>query len=428
MNLTRSFLIATVAVGAMTLSACGKKKEDAKDLGAPAPAPTQTPQTQAPPAGPGGQPPAPQPQVLTPLDPGQNGSGTQPQVDQNPPKPRDNRRAGRGHQAPGQNQNQNGVQEPSRVETAPPQTGSQNDNGLVYTGAGQDNTLSTLLQRESQQSAQQQSQNKLLANAIEQVDLFQDAMTNQATLTVFMKEGSHNVAYNLVSSLAGNQIYKANLVQSALGIATTGTSAVDGTMQCLDAEDNLKSCSNVLISMSVKKGKSKSTVNILVRDSVADLHVDLNNSSGSPNYERFKEFILSSYLDRDTQSKARSIHMQTFEVVKGRSGFQVQVLGLDHEFLAFEGELLASASGSAVNVPVSKKVPRRRSYILGSDQWRLNLQNSLGQVRLIMNDGAGQLKLRASSVPSANYPLDIFTMTFTRRVTAVIELSPTTLK
>lgn len=421
MNFTKSFLIATVAVGAMTLSACGKKKEEAKDLGAPAPAaPAPTPPT----AGQAPQPPVQQqgPTQQGPIKPAP-GASTQPGADRGqngrtarpskpPEKPPVPRRNGSGE-----------VQDAPDIETAKHHTGAQNNDGLLYTGSASDETLEDLRKLESQNSTEQQQRNKDLAQSIEAVEFTQDLNTQEATVSIRLKEGKHSEVYNLVSRpLADNSVMKASKVNAAFGIRTSGASAVDGSMQCLDIDINESRCNNVLVSLNMK-GHSKSTAKILVRNSFADMQLDLSKSSGNPEFETLKDFFMNSYMDRDSKNKVDTINFLSYEVVNGRAGFDIQIIGLNNEYIGFRGDQVASQAGSAVNVAVNKTSPRLNAGVEGNDKVHLNLQNSLGNVRLVMNDGNGKLTLKASSRAYRNYPIDNFKLTFTRRAKAVVKVS-----
>ncbi len=409
MSLSKSFLIAVVAVGALSITACGKKKEDAKDVGAPLP-PQQTPQP--PPTG--------------PIKPDNQG-----QVDRGPVHrgERQGDRNGNGSGSGGSGNSGNAgnhrpktpAQKNPDVQTTKKVTGApSNKDGLLYTGAADDDTLAQLQQIEKQLSSDQQDSNFKVAQAVKQVEVFQDISTREASVSVTIEEGSRSEVYNVTGVMIENLSTQVSAINSVQGVRTSGSAKVTGKMQCLDIDVNAKLCSNLLVSLDLKRGRSVSNIKVLVRHSAADLHFDLNESSGNPDFEIFKDFLMSSALDRDTKTKIKTINMQSFEVMNGRSGFDLQIIGGNNEFIGFRGELLAPATGSAVNLPVSITAPRMLRDLSGANHLKLNLMELIRNVRLVMNDGAGKLKLKLSSRARGNYALDVFTLTFTRKANAVI--------
>ena len=382
MCFSKSFLIATVAVWALTLSACGKKKEDPKEVAAPVQPVSSVEQ------------PAQQPQG--PIKP--------------PPPPLGGTHRDVGARSDNRNGNKNGHKKGP----------AQND--LVYTSSSPDNTLALLSHLEAGVSANEQEANKRLAQSVVGVDFFQSLSTKEAGATIKVKEGSSVVAYNVLGVLIDNNLSQLNVLNSYQGIKSTGSGHVRGTMQCLDLDVGKKTCSNILLSVDLLKGVTKSNVKILVRNSVADVHFEMVDSSGNPEFEVLKDFFMSSALNRDTKTKIDSITMQTFEVVNGASGYDLQILGLNKEFLAFGGELVAPRAGISMNVP-AKKTASRFGYDANNQKLHMNLSNTIGTVRLVMNDGIGRMKLQLSSRSYANYPVDTFTLTFTRRVNSIIDLN-----
>ncbi len=416
MYFTKSFLIAMVAVGALTLSACGKKKEEAKDLGAPAPtAPAPTTQ----PADPAQPPVQQQGSVLQEPPPG---TPPAPGATQDPRADRGSSAGQPGTTGPSAGP---GATEPqlSHSPTVMHKTGAKNRDGLVYTGSGVDETLEILKSRESALSREQQKKNQKLAQSIESVEFSQDLHTQVVSLSVRLKDGKQSEIYNLSTNpLVDNSVIGAACVNSALGFRTTGNDEVSGTAQCLDLSMSESRCNNVLVTFVVKKGQSKSAAQILIRSSYADVYADLKEASNNPEFAVFKDFLVNSYLDRDTRNKVESINMVSYEILNGRAAVELQILGFNKEFMGFGGELLSSESSNNVNVAFQKRSPRANNEGL-----HLNLLNSLGDVRLVMNDGRGRLTIKGTTRQYRNYPLDHFSMTFVRRTHAVIPVGATSL-
>ncbi len=110
--------------------------------------------------------------------------------------------------------------------------------------------------------------------------------------------------------------------------------------------------------------------------------------------------------------------------MNGRSGFAVQVLGFNREFLGFKGELLAPEAGSKVNLPVQKLVPDEVTLDQSGGSVRMSLQNTLGSLRLVKNDGNGKLQMKVSMRPYGAAPIDQFNLSVSRRVVPVIDITP----
>lgn len=411
MSLSKSFLIAVVAVRALSITACGKKKEDAKDAGAPLP-PQQAPQPA--PTGP-----------IKPDNQGQVDRGSIQRGERQGQGQGQGNGNGTGHGGnSGNSRPQTPAQKTPDVPTTKKVTGvPSNKDGLLYTGAADDDTLAQLQQNEKRLSSDQQDNNYRTAQAVTQVEVFQDISTREASVSVTLEEGSRTEVYNVFGVMIDNLSSPVSAISSVQGVRTSGSAKVSGKMQCLDLNVNEKLCSNLLVSLDLKRGRSVSNIKVLVRHSSADLHFDLNESSGNPDFELFKDFLMSSALERDTKTKIKTIYMQSFEVMNGRSGFDLQITGGNNEFIGFRGELLAPAVGSSVNLPVSITAPRMLRDLSGANHLKLNLMELIRNVRLVMNDGAGKLKLKMSSRARGNYALDVFTLTFTRKAKAVISVN-----
>lgn len=383
MNFT---IISTMAFILAIGVSCGKKKEGPREEAAPAPAAPAVPNADS-----AATPNLPQPDVAAPSP-----EVVSPQAELEP--------AEVGFEAP----------------TTKTVTGRKLSSGMIFTGAGSDAILQILRHKESQLSADQQQQNADWADQIMSADWIQDETTKESVVRLRVLEGSQIFHYNLKSVLTDNQVSKAGVVSEAYGQATTGSKVLRSQMKCLDLNVEAAKCSTAVL---VVKSSGR-TAHVILRETSADLHYELFESSGNPEHVLVREFLKNSKNLRNTPDRVSSITYQSYEVLNGKSGFIVEILGRNKEYLGFSGHLLAEEAGSSVQATAGKNIWNARVMeARGYSKSSLSMMNTLASVRLVNNDGLGKIRLRVSQRPVGNFKLDQFNLTFIRRAPAQIELS-----
>jgi hypothetical protein len=177
-----------------------------------------------------------------------------------------------------------------------------------------------------------------------------------------------------------------------------------------------------------------SAADVVFRTTNADLYFSLpapERSSGNPEFERVQNMALNTirriYSD---DNRAKSARMNSWEVVNGRSGFNVSIKTFENEVLAFAGPLLVPRSGTAVNVVLSKigKDSEDSLELLSRQNSSLKMANTMGDARLVANNSLGQLRLSLKMRKRSSYSQDQMEVTFMRRNKPLVELNDRNLK
>lgn len=290
-------------------------------------------------------------------------------------------------------------------------TGGRTKEGLLYTSASTDTLHESLRARNERVDANSKRLNLLAAAAVTSASLNVNSGNGQAVVTVKFQEGRGEQVYKLSGAMGGSL--------SSVRSGTTGSQPIDGSLQCLDFDGASRSglCETMFARLRIGAVGSSGIVNIIFRQSLSGLFFDLPGEySENPEYKNMHDFIVNSIRGENTRNKIVRSRMSTWEVTNGRSGFTVIMKGANNELLGFSGPLLAPQTGNGVSIQLSRVTND------GDANTRLNLANSVGEAKLIANNGLGQLQVVVKMRKQANYRQDQFAVTFARQIKPVIEL------
>lgn len=304
-------------------------------------------------------------------------------------------------------------------------TGGMTADGLFYSSSATDSLLDTLRMRN------ERSNNKATAQSIVSAMISTMGSTNSSNVTVTLKvqENGRVKVYNLTgySGAGANSSIQLGAVRSGNGLSTTGQRSIEGTLRCMDYDGG---CDTSLVK--IKLGGS--AADVVFRTTNADLYFSLpapERSSGNPEFERVQNMALNTirriYSD---DNRAKSARMNSWEVVNGRSGFNVSIKTFENEVLAFAGPLLVPRSGTAVNVVLAKigKDSEDSLELLSRQNSSLKMANTMGDARLVANNSLGQLRLSLKMRKRSSYSQDQMEVTFMRRNKPLVELNDRNLK
>lgn len=303
-------------------------------------------------------------------------------------------------------------------------TGGVAQDGLVYTSTSTDQLLDYLRARNERVSWETRQLNLKAAASVEFAQLQTDKMSGDALVTLKIREGNSVNTYRLGGG-RGEGV-SSNLRKLSAG--TTGKRALDGTIKCLDLDGG---CETTFVRLKIGSSPSSAIINIVFRQSFADLFFQLPGEySQNPEYLNLRGFIRNSTSSRNTTDAIKHATMSSFEVVNGRSGVTVSVVGKNRELLAFAGPLLAPEAGTAVNLNLSRiaKDEEDSLDLLAQANNKLNYANTIGQARLIANNGLGQVKVALKMRKRAHYAQDQIAITFMRKINPIVDLTDENLR
>jgi hypothetical protein len=296
-------------------------------------------------------------------------------------------------------------------------TGGRSKEGLLYTSSATDDTLDVLRGLKRDQFG--------LSASVTDAKLKFDSISGQSVVTLNIQENGFARVYNLVgqSGFDGrNEIIRLNPANGGNGTKSNGSMPIQGTLQCLDLDGK---CEATLVKVDLGYSGSASHIDIVFRQSIADLHFILpEEGSGNPEYDVMEEMALNTYKYRKGDNRVKTSFMHSWEVANGRAGFSIILRTYTNELLAYSGPLVSPESGNSTSVvlkPLTIDPTRDDDGI--NNGGKLNFQNMIGEARLTANNGLGQLRVVFKMRRLARYKQDMFAIVFMRRAKPVIDLN-----
>jgi hypothetical protein len=313
-------------------------------------------------------------------------------------------------------------------------TGMTDPDGLFYTGSSTDKLLTYLRLRNEDPNLDMgvKSRNLDAAQSIRSARLSRDKDTGDVVISLKIKEGQNLKNYVLAGGVnEGEGASKVHLAKGRNGLKTTGSQTISGKIKCLDADGG---CETIFARLIVENTSSpvptaiggstgsRAVVAILFRESLADIHASLAKSSGNPEYENIRKFWINSDYDSNTDMKLKAAVLKSFEVVNGRSGFDVQIIGENRQLISLGGPLLAPDAGTSVDIPASRMVdPQDSSDIEDLTSYKFDLANFIGSAKITNNNGLGQVRIALKMRKRVGYSQEGFKLTVMRIIKQTVE-------
>lgn len=270
------------------------------------------------------------------------------------------------------------------VNSAAVKTGGKSQD-LFYTGAGRDGLLSEFKSYMTKVSPEQQTMNANLAKAVVTAKLSRRTSSGVIAINMIFNEFGKTKTYRLTGSTEGN-ITKLNLSPSG----TNGAMEFQGGfLKCLDADGG---CEMAYAKMKFAKGY----VRVIFRNSLADMHFQYTDENQSnPGFSLWMKYILNSSRSEQVAQTFDTMQLSSFEVVNGRAGMGALLTTHDREMLGLSIPLVVSGVNSDVDAPVAKLNDLASNYDLApqASAYSQNLSKALGAVKLIKNNGQGEIKM-----------------------------------
>lgn len=309
-------------------------------------------------------------------------------------------------------------------------TGAITDDGLLYTSSSTDDIHAYLRARNERVSWATKQANLAAAASIESAKIATDTLSGDAIITLKIREGRSTQTYVVAGSLNtwDGRATRVKKVRASGSERTTGSAEISGTLKCLDLDGG---CETAFARLTVGSKGSSAVVNVIFRDSLADLHIGTpRERSGNPEFEYLRDYFMMTLQRQNTREKIKSIDMRSWEVVNGRSGVALLVKGYNNELLGFAGPLLAPEAGTGVNIRMARlaKDSDESLDLINTNNVKLNYANSIGEARMVANNSLGQMKLVLKMRKRGNYNQDRFSLTFMRKVKPIVELTDANLE
>lgn len=426
----RYLLLATALVAALSVTACGKKKE----VGGPGvPAPTQTKsevqgnldgELPAPNDESTGYLPAPQP-----TDSSDSAPVFSPVVSVgSAPKVSDSKPVSSIELNPiPQDYDADDYRGVTRDNLEKRITGGKTSEGLLYTGSSTDDLLVYLRARNEKMGWETRRLNFAAAASVRSAKLTTETwmgQTGNATLVLKLDEGGATKTYVLAGELSPGSAKTLRVVSSGNNAKTTGKQALQGTLKCLDLDDQ---CENSYARLKIGgNGVPSAIINIIFRQSAADAYFHLPAEyTDSSEYYDIREMVVNSIKQVNSQNRIANVRMNSFEVVNGRAGVDVYIKARNKELLAFSGALLAPEAGTSINVGLSRigKEESDTLNLLALDSSSLKYQNTIASAKMINNNGLGQVRIALQMRQRGKEGGEKFAVTVMRKIKPIVDLN-----
>lgn len=308
-------------------------------------------------------------------------------------------------------------------------TGGVTADGLVYTSSSTDDLLNYLRARNEKVGYETRRLNLEAAASVLSAKMTIDGLSGDAIITLKVQEGKDVKIYNVAG--AGSSEGSATPLRSVRagnGETTTGARALEGTLKCMDLDGG---CETTFVRLKIGTTPSSAIINIVFRNSAADLYFNLPGEySDNPEYLVLRDYIVSTIRGLNVVDKIKTVRMNSWEVVNGRSGVMLSMKGFNNELLAFAGPLLAPEAGTGVNISLSRIAKDKEDTLdlISLDNTKLNYANTIGEARMVANNGLGQVRLALKMRKRGAYAQDQFLVTFMRRIKPLIDVNDDNLK
>ncbi|HEY8269678.1 MAG TPA: hypothetical protein VIG33_02230 [Pseudobdellovibrionaceae bacterium] len=325
--------------------------------------------------------------------------------------------------------------DPKAVEKADFQkryTGMGDDEGLLYTGSSTDYILTYLRLRNEDPNldADVKARNLEAAQSIESARLSHDKITGDLLVSLKVREGNNLKSYVLTGGLSdGDTLSSLRLAKGSGGGRgkTTGAQHIEGKIRCMDSDGG---CDTTVARLVIGDHPgTRAAVAIVFRESLADVYFSLSAATGNPEYDVMRKFWIHSNDEANTDLRLKEAVLKSFEIVNGRSGFDVQIKSYGQQLLSFGGPLLAPDAGTSVSMRANRNAELKESLDLdGLTDYKFDLANFIGSAKIVNNNGLGQVRLAVKMRKRVGYRQESFSLTLMRIIKPTLNPNQENLK
>lgn len=307
-------------------------------------------------------------------------------------------------------------------------TGGAGPDGLLYTSSSTDTLMSFLRARNSKVDFTSRKMNLEAAASVVAAKMSVDPSSQDAVVTLKIKEGAEVKTYVMAGSLAEGESSRLYKVRS--GDSAPGLRALEGTVKCMDLDGG---CQTTFVRLKIGSVGSSAIINVVFRQSAADVHVDFaKEQSGNGEFINFKDFLKNAILGvQHIDNKLKEARMSSYEVVNGKSEVTLSLKGYNDELIAFNAPLLSPEVGSGLSVTMSRVAKINDDFassLLLDGRPKLNYANTIGSARLVANNGLGQVKTVLKMRQNSNFGQDQIAITFMRKIKPLMDLTEENMK
>ena len=263
--------------------------------------------------------------------------------------------------------------------------GKSEKDKLYYTSAGRDDLMSYFRKLSTTVNADQQKMNANLAKAIISAKLKRVASTGDIYVEVVVDENGAAKTYKLKATETGSKMDLTAEQQPGM-LEFQG-----GFLKCTDLDGG---CENAYAKIKFSGAYTR----VIFRNSYADQNFIIYKNPAlavNAGFDLWNSYITNKTSGVVTNQKMDYTQVSSFEILNGRSGMGIMMLAADQNMVGLSVPLMAPEKGTKLSFPVARVTDLSKSYDLSAlaGQYGTSLAQALSEVKLIANNGQGQLKL-----------------------------------
>lgn len=265
---------------------------------------------------------------------------------------------------------------------------------LYYTSAGNDGLMDEFKSYNNKVSKEQQTMNLNLSKNIIVAKLSRQKSSGLVIIDLTVDEFGKAKTYRLMGSSVGDRF---QIDEDANG-GRGDLEFQGGFLKCLDRDGG---CENAYAKLKFSGAYTR----IIFRNSYSDMHFLIQrNITANSGFEMLNRYVQNTIRGTGGSQKIDSLQVSSFEVVNGRAGMGALLTTTDKEMVGLSIPLVVNANGSQVSIPATKLTDLSKNYDLSSvaNSYSQRLTQQISAVKLVNNNGRGQLKLKFEFTNSAN--------------------------
>lgn len=259
-----------------------------------------------------------------------------------------------------------------------------------YSGTASDYLRNLLIMKADSVSREEQSRDLQVAAKVKSASLDMDARNpGRAIITLTVADGRNSRELQLSGNLTNGRGRMA---------PTKSINAVKGEIICMD--QNQLTCETAIADLIVNDHKNSARLRIIFRNTAMHLNAKFPNKNCSTQgcqdiytlFSRTDDYD-TGYGVRDAMVMKRDSRMETFEVINGRTGFRLVMHTVAGQVIAFGGPLFNQKlmQSSSTNLVADRNLTTRDQLDYDGANYRTNLNNELTDIRIVDNDGIGNV-------------------------------------
>lgn len=254
---------------------------------------------------------------------------------------------------------------------------------LNYTSASADGLMEEFKSYNLKVGAKQQEMNQNLAKSIVSAKIRRANSTGDVFVDLIVDEFGKMQTYVIKANEDDDKMQLTH-VKSTGDLEFQG-----GFLKCTDLDGG---CENAYAKIKLEGAYAR----VIFRNSYSDAHFLVQKQVSNSNFDLWKSYINNTVEGSPLAQKIDYVQMASFEIVNGRAGMGAMMITQDLDMVGLSIPLLAPEKGTKLNVPVAKLSDISKNYDLAplASTYTQRLSQALTDVRLINNNGKGQLKLQ----------------------------------